>query len=152
MKAGVRFGGTAVIIIKATGHCKPTPIPIRQDYKEPALRKLDIPTAEHDAVLEAERLSEEVREENSRFSIECAATLLAPKRWLLDTGAPHDLTSINSVGKRIIARRKKANVNYSLTGVGGVTPINWVAPIGITAGSCTEKIEPFLLEIGRAHV
>ena len=78
-----------------------------QDYHDPALRKLYKPTAERNAALEAERLSEEVREEIARFSMECAATQLAPKRWLLDTGAPHDLTSIKQCREKNYSETEK---------------------------------------------
>lgn len=127
-----------------------TPTPIRthdMHYQHDlALRNLPAEDAMGEAVAKAARLSLEVENEMSQFAIVCAATFLAPKRWLLDTGVRHDLTSVNSVGSKIIARRTKAKVDYQLCGVGGVAPIEWQAPIEITAGGSSEKINSFLMD------
>ena len=101
--AGVRFASRTKVY-KHTVHHPMTPTPIRipkPNYQhDPALANLTIATAETNARLEAEQLASDVVYDSHSFWLDCAATFMAPRKWLLDTGAPHDITSVNSVGQK----------------------------------------------------
>ena len=101
------------------------------DFKyshDEAIKNLTIPEAVHDAIRSADDLHRKVCHELKLWLLDCVSAVIAPKRWLLGTGTPHDLTSVNSAGSKIIARKTEANAGYQLNVAGGVTPVKWKAP------------------------
>ena len=92
----------------------PTPNTKRDKYyqRDLAWRNLTILGEETLAVERAHKLREAVELDVAVWYIDCAAAVLAPVRWILDTGAPEDLVSENSIGEKIMSKRIKSNANY----------------------------------------
>ena len=95
-----------------------------------AWRKLTVLGEETLAIKRTHKLREEVELDVAVWCVDCAAAVLAPVRWILDTGAPEDLVSENSVGGQIIAKRIKNNADYRLNTPGGLSKqLKWKVPI-----------------------
>ena len=99
----------------------PTPNTKRDKYyrHDLAWRNLIVLGEETLAIERAHKLREEVELDVAVWYIDCAAAVPAPVRWILDTGAPEDLVSENSVGDQIIAKRIKHNADYRLNNKNG---------------------------------
>ena len=80
----------------------PTPNTKRDKYYQHDLawRNLTILGEETLAIERAHKLRQAAELDVAIWYIDCAAAVLAPVRWILDTGAPEDLVSGNSTGKR----------------------------------------------------
>ena len=71
----------------------------------------------------------------------------APRKWLMDTGTPFDIVSINDVSPKAEEQKVPSDTLFSLNAVGGIQDVEWMLPMVIQmSGKWKEKCIPLLIE------
>ena len=98
--------------------------------------------------LESEVAATNAKYESGKLRYEyAAAAALGPKRWLMDTGTPFDIVSVNDVNAEAEEHRQRAENNISLNAVGGIQDVNWVLPLTLKMSpKHKENITPLLID------
>ena len=104
----------------------------------PDIRALSPKTADEFAQSDAWKLQsqvakngpvvEEVKPEPINYPV---AAALGPRRWLMDTGTPFDIVSVNDINAEAESHKIRADNNVTLNAVGGLQDVEHVLPLTI---------------------
>ena len=72
-----------------------------------------------------------VKESVSEAPIYAVEAALGPRRWLMDTGTPFDIVSVNDINAEAESHKILADNNVTLNAVGGLTDVEYVLPLTI---------------------
>ena len=112
-----------------------TPLNVRakNHMHSPYIRALSSKAAEDIARVDALALEGEVATFNEKTDDRvhihyAAAAALGPRRWLMDTGTPFDIVSVNDVNAEAESHKIKADNSVTLNAVGGFKDVEYTLP------------------------